>query len=284
MSCGILFVSFFQQATAQRVRPIKITASNALAYRDSLVRVIFGSTVFPYDILPDDIAPNVHTIDHYPGFPYNSILYPSGNLDSVDRLSVYPATNITDFPEPVQSYLFHPHNSNGKLFIYHSGHCAGAATVEDVCDNNAGAEPGLIIPALIADGYTVLAVPMLNYKLLYPTGLVCGYNNHDALFAEGHYPNPLSLFFKPLVACLNRLGRNNYSAIYMCGLSGGGWVTSVYPAMDAAVSMSFPVAGSWPIPVKDIFYSGGDFEQYYPPVFRSLMDYNAWLLPEKCFR
>jgi hypothetical protein len=265
---------FFEQATAQKVSPVKITASNANAYRDSLKLKIFGTTSFPYSITPDSVITNVNTIDYYNGFPYGSILYPSGNLDSVDKFVVSINENMADFPSMVKAYLFHPHNGNGKLFIYHSGHCTGVATAEDIFSNNNEAEPGLVIPALLDKGYTVLAVPMLHYRASPQIGVACGFNNHDDLFTDAHYAFPLGFFFKPLIASLNYLGRGNYSSIYMCGLSGGGWTTSVYPAIDSSITSSFPVAGSWPMPLREVFYPGGDYEQTYPPIFPRLLDYH----------
>lgn len=261
---------------AQQITPVKITASNASQYRDSLRLKIFGTAAFPYHWLPDSVITNVQSIDHfnYNGFPYTSIMYPSGNLDSVDKILVTLDNDSYYFPEKVKVYLFHPYNSNGKLFIYHAGHCAGVAPAEDVIINNRDVFPGLVIPALLEKGYTVLAVPMLNYKTGTQLGVYCGYDGHNDLFTDNVYANPLHFFFKPLISSLNFVGRNNYDAIYMAGLSGGGWVTSVYPAIDTSVSMSFPVAGSWPMPVRYAFYPQlGDYEQTYPPVFLELTDY-----------
>ena len=60
----------------------------------------------------------------------------------------------------------------------------------------------------------------------------------------------------------------------MCGLSGGGWATSVYPALDSSIRVSFPVAGSWPMAVRHYFdNSYGDDEQTYPPLTH-LLDYH----------
>ncbi|WP_410967163.1 hypothetical protein, partial [Salmonella sp. SAL4436] len=89
--------------------------------------------------------------------------------------------------------------------------------------NNDGIEPGKVIPELLEDGYTVLAVPMLNYGYPAPEGIICGFNNHDQFFLNSNYPYALSYFFKPLIASLNLLGRANFQSIYMTGLSGGGW-------------------------------------------------------------
>ena len=269
-----IFALFLGTASAQRVSPIKVNPGNAALYRDSLNELIFGTHDFPYDILPDSFVTNVPSLDLYDGFPYTSILYPAGNLDSIDKVVVKFGDNITDFPQKAKVYLFHPHVSNGKLFVYHSGHCAGIATAEDVFENNFGVEPGLVIPALLAEGYTVLAVPTVNYQFTYPNGLACGFNNHDALFVDNHYQHPLAFFFRPVIASLNLLGRSNYNAIYMCGLSGGGWTTSIYPALDSSISYSFPIAGSWPVPLTYAFNSLGDYEQSYPPLFGHLLDYH----------
>ena len=259
---------------AQRVGSIKVTPDNARQYRDSLIHLIFGPSGFPYDILPDSTITNVRSIDYCNDFPYSDMIYPSGNLDSIDNFVVTVDSNSVNFPSKTSIYLFHPHNSNGKLFIYHSGHCAGSAIVEDVYNNANRVGNGIVIPRLIDSGYTVLAVPMINYKNRTRSGYFCGYNNHNQLFADSLYSYPLGLFFKPLIAALNQLGRNNFPEIYMMGLSGGGWTTSVYPAMDSTISMSFPVAGSWPMAIRNIYYSDGDAEQYYPPLFKNLLDYH----------
>lgn len=270
-----LTIAFYASVKAQKVSPNKITADNARRYRDSLKLKIFGTIAFPYSILPDSVITRVDTIEHYPDFPYTPIMYPAGNLDSIDKFVITVADNTVDFPEKLKVYLFHPHNSNGKLFIYHSGHCAGVATSEDIVANGKGVGPGLVIPALIEKGYTVLAVPTINYNAPIPIGYNCGYNRHDELFSDGHYTYPMALFFNPLIASLNQLGRQNFSDIYMTGLSGGGWMTSIYPAIDSSISMSFPVAGSWPIPVRYVYYpSIGDGEQTYPPIFNDLLDYH----------
>ncbi len=261
-------------AMGQKVRPIKVTAANAALYRDSLNERIFGPTGFPYSILPDSAITNVSNIEYFTGFPYSSIQYPAGNLDSIDKILYTVDPNNTLFPTQVVSYLFHPHTNNGKLFIYHAGHCAGTAVAEDVLGNADGTEPGIVIPALLAAGYTVLAVPMIHYQQVPPTGLVCGYNGHDPLFNDSLYTYPMGLFFTPLIASLNQLNRASYLAIYMCGLSGGGWATSVYPAMDSSISVSVPVAGSWPLALRSFFNVGGDSEQFYTPVFSGLLDYH----------
>ncbi len=64
----VIFCLLAFYGSAQKLRPIKITAANANIYRDSLNKVIFGTTVFPYTIMPDSIFINVNVIDLYSGF------------------------------------------------------------------------------------------------------------------------------------------------------------------------------------------------------------------------
>lgn len=274
---SVLFVCLLlhHSVAAQRVRPVKINESNATAYRDTLLNLIFGSNSIPDQWLPDQVFTNVGSIDYLSGFPFASLYYPGGNLAGIDRFEISIGDNLQHFPDKAKVYLFRPHAANGKLFIYHAGHCAGTAIAEDIVANNAGNFPGRVIPRLLAQGYTVLAVPMIHYRSVPPLDYNCGYNGHNEIFTEGFYPYPMGLFFKPLVASLNHLGRNNYSAIYMLGLSGGGWAASLYPAIDSSIRVSFPVAGSWPMPVRQAFYPAiGDYEQTYPPLFSQFIDYH----------
>lgn len=260
--------------TVQRVGPIKVNASNALQWRDSLINRVFGTRQFPYHWMPDSLITNVRTIDHLTTFPYRNLYYPAGNLDSIDKMVVTIASDPIDFPAKAKVYVFRPHQSNGKLFIYHAGHCAGVASAEDVFVNGSVGVSGQLIPQMIQRGYTVLAVPMPYYRASPPNGYRCGFNKHDQIFTDNRYAYPLSLFFRPLIASLNKLGRSSFSEIYMVGLSGGGWATSVYPAMDSSIRVSVPIAGSWPMALRNMYYPNGDYEQYYPPVFQQLLDYH----------
>ena len=57
----------------------------------------------------------------------------------------------------------------------------------------------------------------------------------------------------------------------MVGLSGGGWTTTLYSAIDPRIDISFPVAGSLPFYLRsrDLMKSGtlGDFEQRVPGLY-----------------
>jgi hypothetical protein len=53
----------------------------------------------------------------------------------------------------------------------------------------------------------------------------------------------------------------------MIGISGGGWTTTIYPALDTRISKSFAVSGSIPIPLRINPQDIGDYEQLIPDFY-----------------
>lgn len=57
---------------------------------------------------------------------------------------------------------------------------------------------------------------------------------------------PMRYFVEPVVLTINYALALGYERVYMMGLSGGGWTTTVLPAIDPRIILSFPAAGSLP--------------------------------------
>src|SRR5207249_11546000 len=80
---------------------------------------------------------------------------------------------------------------------------------------------------------------------------------------------PFRFFLEPLVVALNYAEDHYaYDAVYMTGLSGGGWTTTVYAALDSRVQRSYPVAGSAPNYLRVGYEGLGDAEQVEPGFYR----------------
>jgi hypothetical protein len=89
---------------------------------------------------------------------------------------------------------------------------------------------------------------------------------------------PLRYFLEPVAVGLNYTSRLAYEQTAMVGLSGGGWTTVAYAALDPRVQRSYPVAGSEPFHVTARACPGktpasvpkcfGDFEQRLPALYR----------------
>ena len=95
--------------------------------------------------------------------------------------------------------------------------------------------------------------------------------SHDDLF---HYADrPLRFFLEPIVVALNYMeDHSSYPHVYMTGLSGGGWTTTVFAALDPRIERSFPVAGSVPIYLR-IGNEGLTDSEQVDPGFYSIANY-----------
>ena len=174
------------------------------------------------------------------------------NLSRIDRLTVEMDYGINSI-----SYLFIPEESNGKIILYHQGHAGdfilGKNTIQFFLNRN----------------FTVLAltmplVGMNNQPVVEIDGLgKIKLTSHNQLrLLEANNFNPMKLFVDPIQINLNFLDKEyNFKQYSMIGLSGGGWTTVVYSAIDERISNSFSVGGSMPFYLRVDERDVGDYEQ-----------------------
>jgi hypothetical protein len=145
-------------------------------------------------------------------------------------------------------YLVEPKGRrNHRLAIYHTGH---------------GEDPIIrvrTVQALLDLGYAVLCSDMpfvgWNVQLIEdrndPSKFVSigsGTAAHNMLEPyETSSFSALTFFLEPLAVAISYAQKVlRPQSIVMIGLSGGGWTTTVYPAIDTRITRSYPTAGSWP--------------------------------------
>jgi hypothetical protein len=137
---------------------------------------------------------------------------------------------------------FIPPGGSTKLIVINPGH-ACRYTTWPYQDNET-------VQELLRDGWAVLATYMPV-----TTPLQCssdaGTVQHDQLFLGNLRPgsglHPLTYFLDPVRRSLNYvLSHFTYNQVYMTGLSGGGWTTAFYAALDTRVTTSVTVAGGVP--------------------------------------
>ena len=74
----------------------------------------------------------------------------------------------------------------------------------------------------------------------------------------------MRFFVEPITVFLNyAVEEYAYDLVAMVGLSGGGWTTTLYAALDPRIARSYPVAGTLPLYLE----SGGDYEQTHPGLY-----------------
>jgi hypothetical protein len=221
------------------------------AKRQALVRYLWGEGGFPARRMPDAVLTNVPS-------PVAQLT----NLARVDEIHIEMTPGLQGL-----SYHFIPKQANRELVVVHHGH--GCSLNDDPGPADVGFGLQRTIRALLLDGHGVLGVFMPHMRPGDCTGA------HEAMFQMTNVVgSPIKFFLEPTAVSLNYLksrsragGFPNYRAFHMVGLSGGGWTTTVYAAIDPAIRYSFPVAGTIPLYLRS-GGSIGDREQFEPSFYR----------------
>ena len=222
--------------------------SDILKKREALSYLIWKSKSIP-NSYPDTIDTNI--IDER----FNDL----NNLKQIDKFSIEMKHGLSSYV-----YLFLPEKANNQLIIYHQGHSGGFINGKST------------ISYFLKNGYTIAAFSMP----------LVGINNQPTVDLEHFGPvkfishrqfqlletddfSPISYFFTPISYTLNYLDDNyNFTNYYMIGISGGGWTSTIYPAIDTRITKSFAVNGSLPLFLmlspKDV----GDYENFYPDLLK----------------
>jgi hypothetical protein len=224
-----------------------VSVGDVAAKRKELVGFIWGGGGFPSDKQPGNVEKKISD-DRY------AELF-KGSLGQIDKITV-----DMDYGLKSVIYHFHPRKSNNKLLVYHQGHrgdfILGINTIK----------------AFLEKGYAVMGVSM---PLL-------GMNNQPVVTLErfGRFhitrhehlkllENPISFFMEPITVALNYAKKYKYDQTHMTGISGGGWTTTLYAAIDPRILHSYPVAGSYPIYLRsDSGRDWGDYEQTLPDIYK----------------
>ena len=180
------------------------------------------------------------------------------NLNKINKITI---NMKNDFSASV--YLFLPKQSNEKLIIYYHGHSGGFI------------EGKQTIQKLLISGFSVAAFSM---PLIEPNnqpivkldniGPIKFFKHGQLDLLESKDFSSISYFFTPINITLNHISKNySFTDYYMVGISGGGWASTVYPAIDTRISKSFAVAGSLPLTLRTQIDDVGDYEQYHPQLY-----------------
>jgi hypothetical protein len=249
----LAFMAFRENSSGQLLDDRQITIASARDVkqrRQALIHYIWGAQGWPTAMMPSRVVTNVAS-------PVRHLT----NLARVDELRFDLATGLEGL-----AYHFVPEKPNRELVVVHHGH---ACTLDDD-PSSADLGYGLqrTIQALLGEGYGVLGVFMPRQR---PGD--CG-GSHGELFtlpvASG---SPMRFFLEPVAVSLNYLKARSradrfpkYGVFHMAGLSGGGWTTSVYAAIDPTIRCSFPIAGTIPLHLRS-GGSIGDREQFEPSFY-----------------
>jgi hypothetical protein len=163
------------------------------------------------------------------------------NLKQIDRVTANMEWGLTS-----TAYHFIPTQGNGKLLIYHGGHDGDFIVAKD------------LISFFLKNGFAVIGMSMP----------LEGQNNHPIVDLEGigkvqltfhdqikllkmKSGHPVQLFLTPIAVVINYAQSLGYNSVFMTGVSGGGWTTTVYAAVDPRITRSYPAAGTLPLHLRE---------------------------------
>ncbi len=162
------------------------------------------------------------------------------NLKQIDRLKVNMEWGLTS-----TAYHFIPTQPNNKLIIYHGGHDGDFIVAKDLIAffvKNGFAVIGMSMPLEGLNNHPVVELERIGKVQL---------TFHDQLkllkMKSGH---PVQLFLTPVAVVLNYAQTLGYDSLYMTGVSGGGWTTTMYAAVDPRIARSYPAAGTLPLHLR----------------------------------
>jgi hypothetical protein len=239
------------------------TADDVARRRQALIDFIWGAPGMPARALP--------TVERNDKSPVGGLT----DLARVDTLIVPMEAGKKGY-----AHHFIPNRPNARLVVLHHGHASSFN--DDPTPEDLSYGMRRTIDGLLTDGYSVLAVYM-PHVVKFSTRLTVddhGKVSHDDLFKQIKlkHGSPMKFFLEPVAVCLHYLKTRSaaddfpeYRDFSMAGLSGGGWTTVVYAAIDPTIRLSFPVAGSMPLylwPRNWAGYTLGDGEQTLAAFYR----------------
>jgi hypothetical protein len=223
-----------------------------LGMRQELIDFLWGTDGFPFAKLPSSVEGNVPS-------PVAGL----SNLERVDALHLVMAPGIESL-----GYHFIPLQSkSNRAVIVHQGH---ATTLDDdPGPDDTGFGMHRTINNLLLDGFDVVAMFMPG--CLPPATGCSAHGPIVNTVTNGHgikfFLEPVAVYINYLVATRAAASLPPYTDFSMLGLSGGGWTTTLYAALDERIKLSIPVAGSLPQSLRT-GWSVGDEEQTYAPLYQ----------------
>jgi len=246
-----------------------ITQDSLLQTRENLIRFVWKG-LNPRELKPSAVTDGPRTGNM-------ALVAPSAPVKTIDVNSSETLSGFTEFAQ---------HDSATCLAIWAQGH-EGDPGNAPIMEGAAS-----YMKKQWARGCDVVIVPMPfraqgNVTIDFgKRGRIWVGANHDGMaLIESEEFSAFRLFFDPLYATLNWLEDtgHQYKTISMAGVSGGGWMSVVYPAIDNRITNSVSVAGSFPmylryLPTDKAFRDLGDWENTYAPFYRVADYFELYLL------
>eukprot|EP00929_Paragymnodinium_shiwhaense_P060681 TRINITY_DN30303_c0_g1_i1.p1 TRINITY_DN30303_c0_g1~~TRINITY_DN30303_c0_g1_i1.p1 ORF type:complete len:439 (+),score=39.07 TRINITY_DN30303_c0_g1_i1:45-1319(+) len=154
-----------------------------------------------------------------------------------------------------------PLRRSDTLVIYHDGHTVTKGCLADTDGT---------VDWLNQLGYDVMFLQMPRHGCNAKDPLKHASHDFSGLDAAGKHW--MRFFIEPVVLTINYAKSLGYKYFAMAGLSGGGWTTTVAPAVDPRITLSIPIAGSLPCEFR---HTSWDYEQFCDQKWSRIANYSS---------
>jgi len=160
------------------------------------------------------------------------------NLEKIDKITVTMEYGVESY-----AYIFVAKQNNEDIVLYHQGHDGdfvnGKKTIE----------------FFLEKGYSVIAFSMPLFGMnnqpivdIENIGVIKITTHEQFRLLDSDDFSSIKFFLEPILVAVNYIEDNyNSNSIFMVGISGGGWTTTMYSAIDDRVDKSFPVGAMLPL-------------------------------------
>lgn len=237
---------------------IKIRTLEEVVDKKNEIKKFIWKNKIPY-------TSSIEIINDYDDSRYSDI----DNLDSIIKFSIKMDYNIIS-----NGYLFLPKNSNDNIIIYHEGHAGdfihGKQYIEFFISKN---NPVFALSMPLSTFNNQPIIDLENF------GKIKFFSHNQLSLLENENFSPMYYFVEPIGTSLNYLEKNyDFKTFNMVGISGGGWSTLIFSAIDDRIDHAFSIAGSLPIFMRTQSSDLGDYEQFNPSFYKIVNYLDLYIL------
>ena len=174
----------------------------------------------------------------------SNVTSPIAGLDNLERVEQLRTSmpRSDNYPVVVTTYHFIPNRKRERLAVVVQGH--GCPCEPDELEDYFDDPTKRTVQTLLHDGYSVMTIFMPLVSIPLDSNEQCT-NLHAELFTMAlPGSSGMAYFLEPTAKSLNYAVQHypSYRDFSMIGVSGGGWTTTVYAAIDTRIKISIPVA------------------------------------------
>mgnify|MGYP006089036487 FL=1 len=196
--------------------------------RNQIIDYVWKGEGFSKTKMPSKIEQNIQDER------YDNII----NLEKIDKITVTMEYGVESY-----AYIFVAKQNNGDIVFYHQGHggdfVKGKKTIEFFL------EKGYSVVAFSMPLLGMNNQPIVNIENI---GMIKIKTHEHFRLLDSENFSSIKFFLEPVLVAVNYMEKNyNLNSIFMVGISGGGWTTTIYSAIDDRIEKSFPVGAPLPL-------------------------------------